>query len=95
MSSGLPTKCPRMGWTDCAHAPNDFQSQMGLRSTQGAQARFRTTSTVAVSTIGIDAGSNTLLLIGLDEQEMIVLREKLARGWIGCRLANIPHSVLF
>ena len=40
----------------------------------------RTTSTVAVSAIGIDAGRNTLLLIGLDEQEMIVLREKLARG---------------
>ena len=37
----------------------------------------RTTSAVAVSTIGIDTGKNTLHLIGLDEQGMIVLREKL------------------
>ena len=46
----------------------------------------RTTSAVAVSTIGIDTGKNTLHLIGLDEQGMIVLREKLARGRIGGRL---------
>ena len=31
---------------------------------------------VAVSTIGIDTGKNTLHLIGLDEQGGIVLREK-------------------
>jgi hypothetical protein len=37
----------------------------------------RTTSAVAVSTIGIDTGKNTLHLIGLDEQRMIVWREKL------------------
>ena len=36
----------------------------------------RTTNAVAVSTIGIDTGKNTLHLIGLDEQGMIVLREK-------------------
>jgi hypothetical protein len=40
----------------------------------------RTTSAVAASTIGIDTGKHTLHLIGLDEQGMIVLREKLARG---------------
>ena len=32
----------------------------------------RTTSAVAVSTIGIDPGKNTLHLIGLDEQGTIV-----------------------
>jgi len=45
---------------------------------------------VAVSTIGIDTGKNTLHLIGLDRHETIVLREKLARGRIRCRLANVP-----
>jgi hypothetical protein len=40
----------------------------------------RTTNAVAVSTIGIDTGKNTLHLIGLDEQGTIVLREKLPRG---------------
>ena len=40
------------------------------------------TNAVAVRTIGIDTGKNTLHLIGLDEQGTIVLREKLARGRI-------------
>jgi hypothetical protein len=43
----------------------------------------RTTSAVAASTIGIDTGKHTLHLIGLDEQGMIVLREKLARRCAG------------
>ena len=54
----------------------------------------RTTSAVAASTIGIDTGKHTLHLIGLDEQEMIVLREKLARGRIGGRLANVPPCLI-
>ena len=54
----------------------------------------RTTSTVAASTIGIDTGKHTLHLIGIDEQGMIVLREKLARGRIGGRLANVPPCLI-
>ena len=54
----------------------------------------RTTSAVAASTIGIDTSKHTLLLIGLDEQGMIVLREKLARGRIGGRLANLPPCLI-
>jgi len=54
----------------------------------------RTTSAVAASTIGIDTGKYTLHLIGLDEQGMIVLREKLARGRIGGRLANVPPCLI-
>ena len=46
------------------------------------------TNAVAVRTIGIDTGKNTFHLIGLDQQGTIVLREKLARGRIGRRLAN-------
>jgi len=54
----------------------------------------RTTSAVAVSTIGIDTGKNTLHLIGLDERGTIVLREKLPRGRIGGRLANAPPCLI-
>jgi transposase len=35
-----------------------------------------------------------LHLIGLDEQGIIVLREKLARGRIGGRLANVPSCLI-
>ena len=52
------------------------------------------TDAVVASTIGIDTGKNTLHLVGLDEQGTIVLREKLARGRIGRRLANIPRCLI-
>ena len=57
----------------------------------------RTTNAVAVSTIGIDTGKNTLHLIG-DEQGMIGLREKLARGRIGGRMyrrASSPSKLVW
>ena len=48
--------------------------------------------TAAVArTIGIDTGKNTLHLIGLDDKGAIVLREKVARGRITARLANVPR----
>ena len=43
-------------------------------------------------TIGIDTGKNTPHLIGLDDQGTIVLREKIARGPIAARLANVPGA---
>ena len=52
------------------------------------------TNAVAVRTIGIDMGKNTLHLIGLDQQGTIVLREKLARGRIGRRLANASPCLI-
>ena len=52
------------------------------------------TNAVAVRTIGIDTGKNTFHLIGLDEQGAIVLREKLARGRIGRRLANVSPCLI-
>ena len=52
------------------------------------------TNAVAVRTIGIDTGKNTFHLIGLDEQGTIVLREKLARGRIGRRLANVSPCLI-
>ena len=53
----------------------------------------KTAATVA-HTIGIDTGKNTLHLIGLDDQEAIVLREKVARGRIAARLANVPRCLI-
>ena len=52
------------------------------------------TNAVAVRTIGIDTGKNTFHLIGLDQQGTIVLREKLARGRIGRRLANTSPCLI-
>ncbi len=49
---------------------------------------------LVASTIGIDTGKNTLHLIGLDEQGAIVLREKVARGRIRTRLANVPPCLI-
>jgi len=53
----------------------------------------KTAATVA-HTIGIDTGKNTLHLIGLDDQGAIVLREKVARGRIAARLANVPQCLI-
>ena len=39
-------------------------------------------------TIGIDAGKNTLHLIGLDAEGAIVLREKVSRGRIGTQVSE-------
>ena len=36
------------------------------------------TNSIAVSTIGIDTGKNTLHMIGLDEKGVIILREKVS-----------------
>ena len=53
----------------------------------------KTAATVA-HTIGIDTGKNTLHLIGLDDRGAIVLREKIARGRIAARLANVPRCLI-
>jgi transposase len=53
----------------------------------------KTAATVA-HTIGIDTGKNTLHLIGLDDHGAIVLREKVARGRIAARLANVPQCLI-
>src|SRR6476659_1636883 len=54
----------------------------------------RETDVVVIRTIGIDTGKNTLHLVGLDDQRTIVLREKLAAGRIGVRLANVPPCLI-
>ena len=54
----------------------------------------RTTTVHAVTTIGIDMGKNTLHMIGLDSRGAIVLREKVSRGRIALRLANMPPCLI-
>jgi transposase len=51
----------------------------------------KTAATVAHT---IETGKNTLHLIGLDDQGAIVLREKIARGRIAARLANVPRCLI-
>ena len=54
----------------------------------------RTSTVHAVSAIGIDMGKNTLHMIGLDLRGAIVLREKVSRGRITSRLANLPGCLI-
>src|SRR5215470_5887266 len=55
----------------------------------------RTTKFHSVTTtIGIDMGKNTLHMVGLDSNGAIVLREKVSRGRIGSRLANLPPCLI-
>ncbi len=54
----------------------------------------KTTSLEAVATIGIDIGKNTFHLIGLDKKGAIVLRQKLSRGQVDNRLANMPLCLI-
>ena len=48
----------------------------------------------AVTAIGIDMGKNTLHMVGLDSRGAIVLREKVSRGRIASRLANLPPCLI-
>ena len=50
--------------------------------------------TVIARAIGIDTVKNTLHLIGLGDRGAIVLREKLTRGRIAARLANVPQCLI-
>jgi transposase len=54
----------------------------------------RKTDAVVARTIGIDTGKNALHLIGLDDNGAIVLREKVSRGRIAARLANVPQCLI-
>ena len=48
----------------------------------------------AVTTIGIDMGKSTLHMVGLDSLGAIVLRERISRGRITSRLANLPPCLI-
>ena len=46
------------------------------------------------TTIGIDIGKNTFHLVGLDQRGAIVLQQKVTRGQLVRRLANIPACLI-
>jgi transposase len=52
------------------------------------------TSSRTIATIGIDIGKNTFHLIGLNARGVIVLRQKLSRGQVTRRLANMPPCLV-
>src|SRR6201998_2658206 len=54
----------------------------------------RTSTVHAVTAIGMDMGKNTLHMVGLDSRGAIVLREKVSRGRITSRLANVPSCLI-
>ena len=47
-----------------------------------------------VATLGIDIGKNSFHLIGLDARGAIVLHQKLSRGQVEHRLANMPSCLI-
>jgi transposase len=47
-----------------------------------------------VATLGIDIGKNSFHLVGLDARGAIVLRQKLSRGQVEQRLANMPSCLI-
>jgi hypothetical protein len=47
-----------------------------------------------VTAIGIDIGKNTFHLVGLDKRGAIVLRQKLSRGQVAARLANMAPCLV-
>ena len=52
------------------------------------------TKNVMIATIGIDTGKITLHLIGFDLRGEVVLRQKMSRRQIVCRLANVPRCLI-
>ena len=47
-----------------------------------------------ITTIGIDLGKNTFHLVGFDQRGVIILRQKVSRGQLERRLANIPRCLI-
>ncbi len=52
------------------------------------------TASGIVTTMGIDIGKNTFHLIGMDARGAIALRQKLSRGQVEVRLANMPPCLI-
>src|SRR4029453_11365103 len=51
-------------------------------------------TTESIATLGIDIVKNVFHLIGLDKRGAIVLRQKLSRGQLEARLANMPPCLI-
>jgi hypothetical protein len=51
-------------------------------------------SIATIATQGIDIGKNSFHVIGLDQRDAIVLRQKWSRGQIEARFANMPPCLI-
>lgn len=51
-------------------------------------------ATSNVTTIGIDIGKNSFHVVGLDSEGSMVLRQKLSRGQVAIRFANLPPCLI-
>ena len=54
----------------------------------------RQSAKAVVSTVGIDIGKNTFHLVGMDASGAIVLRQKVSRGQLEKRFANMPPCLV-
>src|SRR5437660_2572462 len=68
----------------------------GRREARLKEHAMRTSRKAAgiIATIGIDIGKNTFHLVGLDKRGAIVLQQKVSRGQLERRLANIPRCLI-
>jgi hypothetical protein len=60
----------------------------GRNQARGAHANSKANDST-VTTIGIDIGKNSFHLLGLNARGAIVMRQKLPRGQVVVRLANM------
>jgi transposase len=51
-------------------------------------------NTASVAVVGIDIGKNSFHVVGQDDRGAIVLRQKLSRGQVGSRFANMPPCLI-
>ena len=73
---------------------NCSENERGAQKHEEHIAMSDKTAATVAPTIGIDTGKNTLHLIGLDDKGAVVLREKIARGRITARFANVPPCLI-
>ena len=83
----------RMGWTGRAPAPNGSEGPRGLEA-RGAHRHIPEDGCCNRPHHWHRYRQEHLHLIGLDDRGAIVLREKLTRGRIAARLANVPQCLI-
>src|SRR5881227_3401856 len=68
----------------------------GRREARLKEHAMRTSQKTAgiIATIGIDIGKNSFHLVGLDQRGAIVLQQKVSRGQLERRLANVPRCLI-
>src|SRR6188474_281885 len=52
------------------------------------------TRNAVTAVVGIDIGKNSFHIVGHDERGAIVLRQKLSRGQVEARFANLPPCLI-